>query len=408
MSSIVEQVFRTEWPRLVAALVRDLRDLDLAEDCAQEAFAEAAIRWDVDGVPDRPGAWLLTTARRRGIDRIRRAGRYEDKLALLQASVHDVDRDATGLVDDQLALILGCCHPALDRQAQIALTLRAVAGLSTVEIAAAFLVPEATMAKRLTRAKTKIRKANIPFVTPSREELEARLTAVLQVVYLIFTEGHSSTRSADLVRGDLCDEAAWLAGLLVELVPDSAEARGLAALIRLTDARRPARLDVDGSMVLLADQDRSLWDAAQIESGLDLLRSAHETETTTIGSFTLQAGAAAVHALAPTFAETDWVAILEIYDRLSIQAGTVVVLLNRAIALSYVHGPAAGLAELDALLATEALDGYHYLHSARAELLRRVGRIDEAAESYRRARELCENDAERRFLDHQITQLTEA
>lgn len=406
MTSSVEQVFRTEWPRLVATLVRDLRDLELAEDCAQEAFAEAAERWEVDGLPRQPGAWLLTTARRRAIDRVRRAGRYDDKLALLEAAERHAPSGAApqALIDDQLALILGCCHPALDTDAQIALTLRAVGGLTTGEIAAAFLVPEATMGKRLTRAKTKIRKANIPFITPSRADLRERLGPVLHVVYLIFTEGHSGTRSHELVRGGLCDEAIWLSELLSGLVPDEPEVLGLAALIRLTDARRVARLDSDGMLVLLEDQDRTLWDREQIASGLDLLRAAHETGSD-VGPYVLQAGVAAVHALAPAFEDTDWPAILEIYSRLAIEAGTMVILLNRAIALSYVKGPEAGLRELDALVATERLDHYQYLHSARAELLRRLGRTDEARASYRSARALCENEAELRFLDQRINVL---
>jgi len=406
MSSSIEQVFRTEWPRLVATLVRDLRDLDLAEDCAQEAFAEAAKRWEDEGSPQRPGAWLLTTARRRAIDRIRRADRYGDKLALLEASARsETPPDTQALRDDQLALILGCCNPALDTQAQIALTLRSVAGLTTAEIASAFLVPEATMSKRLTRAKTKIRKAKIPFVTVSRDDLHERLSQVLRVVYLIFTEGHSGTRSADLVRGDLCDEAIWLANLVAELAPTEPEALGLAALTMLTDARRPARLDGDGLLVLLEDQDRTRWDRDQIEAGLDLLRAAHETGND-IGPYVLQAGAAAVHALAPTFEHTDWCAILEIYNRLAIEAGTMVVMLNRAIALSYVKGPEAGLAAVEALAATERLESYHYLHSARAELLRRLGRFDQARSAYEQACTLCENDAQLQFLNRRIAQLS--
>ncbi|MEM7091775.1 MAG: sigma-70 family RNA polymerase sigma factor [Actinomycetota bacterium] len=406
----IDQIFRTEWPRLVATLVRDLRDLELAEDSAQEAFTEAAIRWPEDGLPDRPAAWLLTTARRRAIDRVRRAGRYDDKVALLEATARSTttvdltDTVEAALIDDQLALIFGCCHPALDTDAQIALTLRAVAGLTTAEIARGFLVTEATMSKRLTRAKAKIRAANIPFVTPDRNELDPRLAAVLHVVYLIFTEGHASSNAEDLVRGDLCDEAIWLSELLIELVPNHAEVLGLAALVRLTDARREARIGADGTLILLEDQDRSRWNQAKIQHGIRLLRTAHETEDD-VGAYTLQAGVAMVHGIAEEFDDTDWCAILEIYDRLAIEAGTVVVLLNRAIALSYVKGALAGLAELDALAAAQHLDGYQYLHSARGEMLRRLDRPGEAADAYRQARALSSNVAERDFLDRRLAAL---
>lgn len=401
----IEQVFRTEWPRLVATLVRDLRDIELVEDCAQEAFTRAAESWTSDSWPDQPGAWLLTTARRRAIDLLRRAKRYDAKLAVLETAARDrapgrVDR----LVDDQLALLLGCCHPALNIDAQVALTLRVVAGLSTAEIAQAFLVSEATMAKRLTRAKTKIKKANIAFVSPGPAELRQRLESVLYVIYLIFTEGHSSSRPAELVRGDLCDEAIWLSKLLCELVPDQAEVLGLAALIQLTDARRDARTDSHGAMVLLEDQDRGRWNRDKTATGLDLLRAAHETGQP-IGPYVLQGGVAAVHALAPSFEATDWAAIVEIYDRLAIESGTTIVLLNRAVALSYLTGPEPALEELDRLGVGGRLDDYLYFHSSRAELLRRLGRVDEAGAAYQVALELCTNDAERGFLTRRLSDL---
>jgi RNA polymerase sigma-70 factor (ECF subfamily) len=426
-----EQVFRTEWPRLVAALVRDLRDLQLAEDCAAAAFEAAAEQW-VDGqgrwqLPERPGAWLLTTARRRGIDQLRRADRYQDKLAQVAASA----RSATGaaqphsLVDDQLALLFGCCHPALDRQAQVALTLRSVAGLRTGEIARAFLVPEATMAKRLTRAKNKIAAANIPFTTPDRDQLGQRLPAVLSVVYLIFNQGHSGTEPTarpgradpepnpqpgradpevmELVRGDLCDEALWLVQLLTELLPQESEVNGLAALLLLTDARRASRLGGDGLPVLLEDQDRSRWDRDKIELGSEFLRTAHACGEP--GVYGLQAAVALVHALAPTFAATDWEAIVEIYDRLLELHESPLFRLNRAVALSYVDGPLVGLRELD-LLADVVPAGYHYLDTARGEFLVRVGRFDDAVDAFRRAYRDCQNPTERAWLERRIDEIS--
>ncbi|MEM9562798.1 MAG: DUF6596 domain-containing protein [Actinomycetota bacterium] len=395
----IEQVFRAEWPRLVAALVRDLRDLELAEDCASEAFIAAADRWEHEGVPERPGAWLLTTARRKAIDRIRRADRYADKLTLLEATARSSSAASTGktLPDDQLALLLGCCHPALDIDAQVALTLRAVGGLTTPEIARAFLVPEPTMAKRLTRAKHKIRAANIPFTVPTRERLSERLAAVLHVVYLIFTEGHTSAEPAALVRGDLCDEAIWLAELLADLVPDEPEVRSLAALILLTDARRDTRIDDEGALVLLEDQDRSRWDRDKIERGREHLRAAHCAGP--IGAYGLQAAAAVVHSAADRFEQTDWAAIVEIYDELVERHHSPVVELNRAVARSYLEGPAVGLAVVDELVERPGMAGYHYLEVARADLLRRLGRQDDAVEAYDRAIALCPNPTEHRFLE---------
>jgi RNA polymerase sigma-70 factor (ECF subfamily) len=406
--AVIDEVFRAEWPRLVAALVRDLRDLELAEDCASEAFEAAATAWADGKVPDRPGAWLLTTARRRAIDRVRRAGRYADKLALLEASSRSAS--AAGphtMADDQLALLLGCCHPALAVEAQVALTLRSVAGLTTAHIARAFLVPEATMAKRLTRAKHKIRATRIPLTVPDREHLPERLDAVLHVIYLIFNEGHSASGPDDEpVRGELCDEALWLSELLARLAPERSEVLGLRALLLLTDARRAARLDRDGSLILLEDQDRSRWDGAKIETGLDVLRQAHKVgESDGIGPYTLQAAAASVHVLARDFEATDWRAIIEIYDRLIELGDSPVFRLNRAAARSYLDGPEAALAEIDDLAAHHELADYHYLHSARAELLRRLGRTDAAIEAYRRALDLGGNQAEHRFLHRRVAEL---
>lgn len=400
-----EEVFRTEWTRLVATLVRDLRDLELAEDAAQEAFVEAAARWPDDGTPERPGAWLLTTARRRAIDRIRRSENHAKKLAIVEASARSVGQGtvATSLVDDQLALLLGCCHPALAIEAQTALTLRVVAGLSTAEIARAFLVPEATMGKRLTRAKSKIRNAGIPFKPPDRETLDERLDAVLHVVYLIFTEGHASSEPATLVRGDLCDEAIWLSELLVELLPAEPAVHELAALLRLTDARRSTRVDPDGVIVLLEDQDRSRWDSDQVRRGLQMLRDAHCLGP--VGLYGLQAAVQAVHASAPDFDATDWAAIVEIYDRMVTMTDSPVVRLNRAAAISWAIGPDAGLAELDALMTDATLADYHYLHSARADMLRRSGDTDGAGAAYAQALDACSNAAERAFLERRLDEL---
>lgn len=402
---MIDEVFRTEWPRLVATLVRDLRDLELAEDAAQEAFVEASTRWPEAGVPDRPGAWLLTTARRRAIDRIRRSDNHDRKLALVEASARSVGQGAvaTSLVDDQLALLLGCCHPALNIEAQTALTLRVVAGLTTAEIARAFLVSESTMGKRITRAKTKIRQANIAFVSPDRHVLDERLPAVLHVVYLIFTEGHASTESAVLVRGDLCDEAIWLSQLLVELLPDNQRTRELAALLALTDARRATRLDDDGAVQLLEDQDRDRWNQPQIQRGMALLREAHDLGQ--VGLYGLQAAIQAVHASAACFETTDWKAIVQIYDQMLRMTNNSIVRLNRAAAVSWASGPAAGLDEIASLLDEDELEGYHYLHSARADMLRRLGDDQGAAEAYRRALSLCANDAERVFLEKRLAAL---
>jgi RNA polymerase sigma-70 factor, ECF subfamily len=401
----IEQVFRAEWPRLVAALVRDLRDLELAEDCASEAFLAAADRWADGDVPDRPGAWLLTTARNRAIDRIRRAERHAGKLALLEATARSATGPATQrtLPDDQLALLLGCCHPALGIDAQVALTLRAVAGLSTAQIARAFLVPEPTMAKRLTRAKHKIRATRIPFTVPDPEHLAQRLPAVLHVIYLVFTQGHASSEATGLVRGDLCDEAVWLAELLAELRPAEPEVRGLAALILLTDARRETRLADDGSPLLLEEQDRSRWDRDRIERGRDHLRAAHEAGP--IGVYGLQAAVAMVHAGAATFDETDWRAIAEIYDRLAELQDSPVVALNRAVAIAYLDGPDTALAEIDDLVGRPGMADYHYLHSARAELLHRLGRDDEAEVAYHLALATCPNEGERRLLARRLERL---
>ncbi len=404
----VGDVFRDEWPRLVATLVRDVRDLDLAEDVAQEAFIEAATRWEVEGMPDRPGAWLLTTARRKAIDRARRSTRFRDRLPELEARARvGAERTEHELVDDQLALLLGCCHPALAPDAQVALTLRVVAGLSTAQIAKAFFVSEPTMTRRITRSKTKIRAAGIPFGVPGLDVLVDRLTVVCGVIYSIFTEGHTSATTANLVRGDLCDEAIWLAELLHELVPDEPEVAGLLALLLLTDARRDTRADADGHPVLLAEQDRSRWDQEKIARGLAMLAEAHAGRA--IGSYQLQAAIAALHVTAPSFERTDWPSIVRLYDAILARTPSAVVALNRAVAVSHADGPAVGLAAIDAIPSADDLDGdladYPYFYSSRAELLARVDRLDDARLAFERALALSTSDAQSHHLRRRLADL---
>lgn len=398
------EVFRTEWPRLVAVLVRDFGDIQLAEDCAQEAFVQASKRWrTIDDVPDRPGAWLTTTGRRKALDIVRRSSSYEDKLAELEVRARRGPRGSGGseLLDEQLALLLGCCHPALNLEAQVALTLRLVAGLTTEQIARGFLVDTTTMSKRITRAKAKIRQAGIPFRAVDQDTLRERLDAVQQVIYLIFTEGHASGSTEGFVRGDLCDEAAWLSSLLAKLVAEDTEAHGLHALILLTDARRSTRVDENGVPVLLEDQDRSLWDRDKIAVGLGSLSAARQTGS--LGSIGLQALIASFHATAPTFAATDWPRIVRTYDLLLRLTNSDVIALNRAVAISYARSPEDGLAAIDAL--GDSLDGYLYLHSARAELQRRLGQHREARESYDAALACQPSLAERSFLESRLSSL---
>ncbi|MDY7105096.1 MAG: sigma-70 family RNA polymerase sigma factor [Actinomycetota bacterium] len=402
--SPVARVFAEEWTVLVATLVRDLGDLALAEDVAQEAFVEAAHRWERDGTPDRPGAWLLTVARRRALDRVRRDRRFADRLPALAETSTQPGRPATDLVDDQLALVFGCCHPALATDAQVALTLRHVSGLSTAQIARAFVVPEATMAKRLVRAKAKIRDAGVPFTVPDAERRAERLAGVLAVVYLVFTEGHAASDAADLLRGDLCDEARWLAGLLAELLPDEPEVLGLGALLALTDARRATRVDEHGDLVLLEDQDRSRWDRRLIAEGIVSLQRAFAMGR--VGPYQLQAAIAAVHATAPSADATDWSGIVRLYDGLVLLTDSPVVQLNRAAAVAMADGPEAGLALVEELAASGGLAGYRYLASSRADLLRRLGRHTEAADAYREAIAACDNAVERRYLERRLTECT--
>lgn len=414
----VDAVFRTEWPRLVATLMRDVGDLTIAEDAAQDAFIEASTRWPTEGVPDRPGAWLVTTARRKAIDQIRRMRRLEDRLPALAADfvTRSTDRsdsphaglDGEQALDDQLALLVGCCHPALAQEAQVALTLRIVAGLSTPQIARAFLVSEETMTRRITRAKTKVRDARIPFDAPSLDSLTERVGVVCEVISSIFTEGHASATDTALIRGDLCEEAIWLAELLSELVPSDPEVAGLHALLLLTDARRSSRLDRHGTQILLADQDRSRWDQPMIARGLAELARAHSFQRG--GSFQLQAAIAALHATAPTFDATDWRAVLRLYDALLRRQRSALVALNRSIAVDRVHGPVAALAALDAIPAADDLsgdvNGYVYFHTARSDVLARLDRRDEAGAALDRAIECSTNESERSFLRRRRQLLT--
>jgi len=405
----VETVYREEWGRIVATLIRLVGDFEVAEEAAQEAFTAAVDQWRVSGVPELPRAWIIQTARHKAIDRLRRQKRQTRGIesyaaSALGSAIEEPNYDTDEIPDDQLRLIFTCCHPALAPEAQVALTLRTLGGLDTDEIARAFLVPPATMAQRLVRAKRKIRDAGIPYELPAASVMPERMDAVLTVIYLIFNEGYATTRGR-LVRTDLCSEAIRLARTLRTLfMPQPpAELDGLLALMLLHDARRDARLDPAGDLIILEEQDRSLWNQAQISSALPLVETALQSGP---GPYAVQAAIAAVHCRAARPEDTDWRQILQLYDVLERFQPSPIISLNRAVAVAMVDGPQAGLELIDAIDASGDLEGYHLLYSARADLLRRIGAKEESAKAYLKALDLVTNDSERRFLERRLHQVT--
>jgi RNA polymerase sigma-70 factor, ECF subfamily len=424
VGAAVADAHRREWAFVLAATARVARDIDVAEECVQDAYVAALDAWSRQGVPRNPGAWLTTTARRRALDAQRRDRTLRAKLPLLiePASAAGPGGDPPGagpggdghaaggedevIADDRLRLVFTCCHPALAREAQVALTLRLVCGLTTAEIAQAFLVPEPTMAARVTRAKKKISAARIPYRVPGPAELPDRLDAVLTVLHLLYTTGHTAPAGPVLVRADLVQRAIGLARMLRELMPDEPEVRGLLALLLLTDARRAARAAADGRMLLLEEQDRELWDRAAIGEGTGLVTEALRAQAGPAGRFALQAAIAAVHAEAPSYGETDWRQVLGLYDELLRAWPTPVVALNRAVAHAMVDGPQAGLADIEAIERAGRLAGYRYLPAAKADLLRRLGRRRDAARAYQAALDLTAGEAERAFLARRIGEVS--
>jgi RNA polymerase sigma-70 factor (ECF subfamily) len=423
-NTAVDAVYHSDWGRIVATLIRQFGDFDVAEESAQEAFAAAVDQWRVDGVPEFPRAWIIQTAKHKAIDRLRRQQRFAEKAesyAELIPTIEEPNYDFEEISDDRLRLIFTCCHPALAPEAQVALTLRTLGGLDTEEIARAFLVPATTMAQRLVRAKRKIRDAGIPYKIPDTSDMPERLDAVLTVIYLIFNEGYASTRGQPLVRTDLCAEAIRLGRVVRMLMsPPPAEATALVALMLLHDSRRDARVDDAGDLVVLEQQDRQGWNHKQIAEALPLVEEAMRSgrripnarfpvrSVEVPGPFALQAAIAAEHCKATRAEDTDWARIVQLYDLLERVEPSPIVSLNRAVAVAMVDGPGSGLTLIDALVTNGELEDYHLLHAARADLLRRMGSNGEAAKNYERALELVTNESERRFLERRLDEVQSA
>jgi len=411
-NAAVDAVYRSDWGRIVAALIRHFHDFEVAEEAAQEAFTAAIGQWRTEGVPEFPRAWIIQTAKHKAIDRLRRQTRLQEKLESyveqgLAPTIEEPNYDTEEIPDDRLRLIFTCCHPALALEAQVALTLRTLGGLQTDEIARAFLVPTATMAQRLVRAKRKIRDAGIPYTVPGTNDMPARLDAVLTAIYLVFNEGYASTKGEPLVRADLCAEAIRLGRLVRTLMQPKppAEATGLLALMLLHDSRRHARLNEDGDLVVLEEQDRTTWNREQILEALPLV---DEANNETPGPFAVQAAIGAEHCKARRAEDTDWAKIVRLYDLLEGLQPSPIVSLNRAVAIAMLHGPEPALEQVESLAATGELEDYHLFHAARADLLRRLGSRTEALKSYERALELVTNESERRFLERRVRELQSA